>query len=105
MLILKLICYGLRTDFNTNLFEGSQRLLEIAHKIEEPKTICACERKAIFNVRLINDKYVFEGDQVAIDGDKSVTYESLCPKCYYTIRDKYKKRKNNFFLFYFLTSI
>lgn len=77
------ICYGLRTDFAMNGFEGSKRLLLLAHSIEELKTICRCGKKAILNGRKINGKYVFEGEQVAIDGFDHVEYESLCPKCYY----------------------
>lgn len=77
------ICYGLRTDFNTNGFEGSTRLLEIAHSIEEMKTICECGSKATFNARMVDGDFVFDGDQVAIDGEAEVTYVSLCPKCYY----------------------
>ena len=48
---IPVICYGLRTDFLTNGFEGSTRLLEIAHTIEELKTVCKCGQKAIFNAR------------------------------------------------------
>lgn len=94
---IPVICYGLRSDFNTNGFEGSTRLLEIAHTIEELKTICKCGAKATFNIRKVNDKYVFEGDQLAIDGEQNVTYESLCPKCYYKIKNNYYKKssKNN----------
>lgn len=75
------LAYGIRTDFQTVAFPGSARLLEIAHSLEELKTICRCGRKALFNARRINDVYVFDGDQVAIDGEK-VTYESLCASCY-----------------------
>lgn len=74
------ICYGLRTDFLMNGFEGSERLLLLAHSVEELKTICRCGRKAILNARKINDQFVFVGSQVAIDGD--VQYESLCGECY-----------------------
>lgn len=80
---IPVICYGLRTDFMTNGFEGSTRLLEIAHSIEEIKTICRCGSKAIFNCRMINGIPVFSGNQVEIDNNKEVTYESVCPKCYY----------------------
>jgi len=76
------LAYGIRTDFLTYGFPGSIRLLEIAHSLEELKTICRCGRKAMFNARLKNGEFVFDGDQVAIDGDE-VTYESLCPNCYY----------------------
>lgn len=78
---IPVICYGIRTDFQTVAFPGSRRLLEIAHAIEELKTICRCGRKAIFNGRRVGDTFVFDGDQVAIDGDQ-VTYESLCGQCY-----------------------
>lgn len=83
---IPIICYGLRTDFKRNGFEGSTRLLLIAHSIEEMKTICACGKKAIFNGRKINNKSVFEGEQIAIDEQNDVNYESLCGECYY----KYK---------------
>ena len=75
------LAYGIRTDFKTISFPGSMRLLEIAHSLEELKTICRCGRKAMFNGRLINGEFTFDGDQVAIDGDQ-VTYESLCANCY-----------------------
>ena len=77
------ICYGLRTDFKMNGFEGSERLLLIAHSIEELKTICSCGKKAMLNGRKINGKFVFEGDQIAIDQVNNVEYESLCTKCYF----------------------
>ncbi len=75
------LAYGIRTDFQTVAFPGSRRLLEIAHSLEELKTICRCGRKAIFNGRSIDGVFVFDGDQVAIDG-KDVAYESLCAACY-----------------------
>lgn len=89
---IPVICYGLRTDFRTKGFPGSTRLLEIAHTIEEMKTICPCGRKAMFNARIVNGKVTTEGDQVAIDGENSVTYQALCPHCYYKeIRKKKSK--------------
>jgi thymidine kinase len=75
------LAYGIRTDFQTVAFPGSRRLLEIAHSLEELKTICRCGRKAVFNARKIDGRFVFDGDQVAIDG-VDVTYESLCGSCY-----------------------
>lgn len=75
------LAYGIRTDFRTLSFPGSKRLLEIAHSLEELKTICRCGRKAMFNARLVNGEFTFSGEQVAIDGDQ-VTYESLCANCY-----------------------
>lgn len=79
---IPVLAYGIRTDFQTKGFPGSIRLLEISHSLEELKTICRCGKKALFNARLKNGKFTFAGDQVAIDGDK-VTYESLCPSCYF----------------------
>lgn len=84
------LAYGIRTDFQTVAFPGSRRLLEIAHSLEELKTICRCGRKAMFNARLVDGMFVFDGDQVAIDTStalsagqaKQVTYESLCGACY-----------------------
>ncbi len=80
------LAYGIRTDFQTVAFPGSRRLLEIAHSLEELKTICRCGRKAIFNTRKLDGRFVFDGDQVAIDTSVStggeVSYESLCGACY-----------------------
>jgi len=76
------LAYGIRTDFQTVAFPGSRRLLEIAHSLEELKTICRCGRKAVFNARTVNGQFIFDGDQVAIDGDAEVSYESLCGACY-----------------------
>ena len=89
VLDIPVICYGLRTDFMMEGFEGSTRLLLLAHSIEEMKTICKCGKKAILNGRKINDKFVFEGEQVAIDNIDNVQYESLCGHCYF----KYKNNK------------
>ncbi len=85
---IPVICYGLRTDFLTNGFAASSRLLELAHSIEELKTICRCGKKAMFNARKINGSFVFEGAQVAIDNENNVEYESLCPVCYLQEKNK-----------------
>lgn len=82
---LPVLAYGLRTDFQTEPFPGAQRLLELAHSLEELKTICRCGKKAILNSRKINGIRVFDGEQVAIDGQET-TYESLCARCYYEER-------------------
>lgn len=86
---IPVMAYGIRTDFRTAAFPGSARLLEIAHSLEELKTICRCGRKALFNGRLVGGRFVFDGDQVAIDAataavrdEHFVTYESLCGACY-----------------------
>ena len=85
------LAYGIRTDFQTVAFPGSRRLLEIAHSLEELKTICRCGRKAMFNARKVDGVFVFDGDQVAIDTStrlsasgamREVSYEPLCGACY-----------------------
>jgi thymidine kinase len=83
---IPVLAYGIRTDFQTQAFPGSRRLLELAHTLEELKTICRCGRKALFNARLVGGRFVFDGDQVAIDelSTDRVTYESMCAECYLT---------------------
>lgn len=88
---IPVICYGLRTDFRMEGFEGSARLLLLAHSIEELKTICKCGKKAMLNGRKIDGKFVFQGEQIAIESAGKVDYESLCPKCYF----KYRKEAEN----------
>lgn len=78
---IPVLAYGIRTDFQTVAFPGSRRLLEIAHSLEELKTICRCGRKAVFNARRVGERFIFDGEQVAIDGVE-VSYESLCGACY-----------------------
>lgn len=78
---IPVLAYGIRSDFQTNAFPGSARLFELAHSIEEMKTICRCGAKAMFNGRKINGEFVSEGEQVAIDGQQA-SYESLCGKCF-----------------------
>lgn len=78
---IPVLAYGIRTDFRTVAFPGAARLFEVAHSLEELKTICRCGRKAMFNARLIDGVYVFDGDQVAIE-EARVSYEPLCATCY-----------------------
>ncbi|NDK31504.1 thymidine kinase [Nesterenkonia haasae] len=75
------LAYGIRTDFRTHAFPGSARLMDLAHALEELKTICSCGQKAVFNTRRQGDAVIFDGDQIAIDGT-DVWYESLCAACY-----------------------
>ncbi len=75
---IPVICYGLRTDFRGELFEGSQALLSWADTIEEIKTICWCGRKATFNARIQDGHVVREGEQILLGGNES--YISLCRK-------------------------
>lgn len=79
---IPVIAYGLRTDFLRRTFPGSQRLIELADSFENLPAICMCGEFAHFNTRKVNGVYVFEGDQVAIDGADDVTYSSLCGQCY-----------------------
>ena len=75
------ICFGLRTDFQTRLFPGSMRLMELADKIQEIKTICDCGSKATVNARIDgNGHIVTEGAQVVLGGNDS--YIAMCHRCY-----------------------
>ncbi len=79
---ISVICYGLRADFRNQMFPGSKRLFEVADSIEKLPTMCFCGSQAEFNTRKVNGEYVFTGDQVAIDGEQKVEYDSLCGNCY-----------------------
>ena len=75
------LCFGLRTDFLTHLFEGSRRLFEVADSITEIKTICSCGKKAIVNARIDGEgKIVTEGGQILIGGNDS--YVAMCHSCW-----------------------
>ena len=79
---INVICYGLRTDFKTKLFPGSQRLFELADSFEEIKSSCFCDSKTMFNARVnANKEIVTDGDQVEVGGDDR--YISYCRKCYF----------------------
>ena len=84
---IPVLCYGLRCDFQMNGFEGSSRLLQIADDIEELKTICSCGKKATQNLRLLNGRPIFNGDQVEIDNQEDITYVGVCGECYLLLRD------------------
>jgi len=78
---IPVICYGLRTDFLGNLFEGARRLFELADSIEEIKVTCQfCNKKAIFNMRLFGGKPTKEGPQVLVGDDD---YVPTCYGCYF----------------------
>lgn len=86
------ICYGLRTDFLTNSFTGSKRLLEIAHSIEEIKTICVCGKKALFNARFDeNGTMMTQGESIQIETLENPSYLSLCPECYNNKSNKWSQ--------------
>lgn len=80
-LSVPVLCYGLRTDFLTHLFEGSRRLFEVADSITEIKTICACGKKALVNARIDGEgNIVTEGGQILIGGNDS--YVAMCHSCW-----------------------
>ena len=86
---IPVMCYGLRTDFQGNLFEGSAALLAIADELKEIKTICHCGKKAIMVVRLDSDgKVIKEGSQIEIGGNEK--YASLCRKHWKFEMESYK---------------
>ena len=88
---IPVMCFGLRTDFQTRLFPGSRRLMEIADTIQEIKTICDCGAKATVNAR-VNDGYIVtEGAQVVLGGNDS--YIAMCHKCYIRGIREHKKIK------------
>lgn len=89
---IPVICYGLKTDFQSHLFEGSKRLLELADDIEELSTICSCGKKAKFNARFVNGNFTLEGEEILIDGSSAeVEYRPMCGKCYLKNRRKIQK--------------
>ena len=78
---IPVMCFGLRTDFQTHLFPGSRRLMEIADTIQEIKTICDCGAKATVNARIDGTGHIVtEGAQVVLGGNDS--YIAMCHKCY-----------------------
>ena len=78
---LPVLCFGLRTDFLTHFFPGSQRLMELADSITEIKTVCACGRKATVNARIDgNGNVITQGSQVFLGGNDS--YIAMCHKCW-----------------------
>jgi thymidine kinase len=87
---ITVMCFGLRTDFQSKLFAGSKRLMELADNIVEIKSICKCGEKAIINARINSDgKIITSGEQIEIGGNER--YESMCWKCW---QSKINKNKN-----------
>ncbi len=85
---IPVLCYGLLTNFKTELFEGSKRLVEISDSLSEIKMVCACGKKATVNARFIDGKLVTDGNEILIGGDES--YRAMCYTCY----SKLKKETN-----------
>ena len=91
LLDIPVICYGLRLNFRQKDggFEGATRLLQIAHKIEEIKTICDCGRKATRNCRFLDGKLVTDGPDILIDDGKTkIVYRAICSHCYYKLKEE-----------------
>lgn len=72
---INVLCYGIRTDFETKLFSGSARLFELADSTEELKHICSCGKKAVMNARIVDS-----AEKVLIGAEDA--YQSMCRKCY-----------------------
>lgn len=89
---IPVMCFGLRTDFQTKLFPGSRRLMELADAIQEIKTICDCGSKATVNARIDGEGHIVtEGAQVVLGGNDS--YIAMCHRCYVKgIKEKKKIR-------------
>lgn len=78
---VNVLCYGLRTDFQSHLFDGSRRLFEIADTIDEVKSTCTCGRKTIINARIDHaGNVVMDGEQVEIGGNDK--YMAMCRRCW-----------------------
>jgi len=78
---IPVLCFGLRTDFQTHFFPGSARLMELADSMTEIKTVCACGRKATVNARIDEQgNIIYEGSQVLLGGNDS--YVAMCHKCW-----------------------
>lgn len=82
---IPVMAYGLRLNFRLSGggFDGATRLLQIAHDIDEIKTICECGHKATCNARFLNGKFMADGPDVLIDdGHSKIEYRAICPACY-----------------------
>ena len=88
---IPVMCFGLRTDFQTKLFPGSLRLMEVADTIQEIKTICDCGAKATVNARISDGYIVTEGAQVVLGGNDN--YIAMCHRCYIRGIREHKKIK------------
>lgn len=86
---IPVLCFGLKTNFKSELFEGSKRLIEIAESLQEIKSICRCGEKALYNARIVDGYVATSGQEIQIGGDES--YEAMCYACF----NKYKKEMVN----------
>ena len=88
---IPVLCYGLLTNFKTELFEGSKRLVEMAESLMEIKAVCECGKKATVNARFVNGNLTLDGDEVMIGGDE--TYKAMCYNCYSELKKGVKNEK------------
>ena len=83
LLEIPVMCYGLKSNFKGEFFEGSEALMIYADSLEVIVTICSCGKKARFNARKVNGDFVTDGEDVLIDGsNENVEYVPLCGECY-----------------------
>lgn len=88
---IPVICYGLRTTFQSKFFSGSEALMRWADQIEELINLCKCGKKAKFQARQVNGEYVLDGEEIVIDGsNQSINYVPLCGECY--LKEVYDKK-------------
>jgi thymidine kinase len=83
---IQVLCYGLRTDFRSCLFEGSKRLFELASVVKNIPVICDCGNFAVINARIVNGEITVEGDQIDIGGDEK--YRAFCYACWKRFQEK-----------------
>ena len=83
---IQVLCYGLRTDFRSQLFEGSKRLFELASVVKNIPVICDCGNFAVINARVVNGSVTVEGDQVDIGGNEK--YRAFCYACWKKFQEK-----------------
>ena len=89
---IPVLCYGLLTNFKTQLFEGSKRLVEIADSLMEIKTVCSCGKKATINARFVDGRLCTDGDEILIGGDE--TYKAICYQCYTDLKKELYEEEN-----------
>lgn len=89
---VEVMCFGLRTDFQSNFFEGSKRLMELSDEIEEIKSRCDCGRKTSINARFDeNNNLLIDGEQIVIGGNDK--YKALCRKCWFEMKNQNENKE------------
>ena len=81
---IPVLCYGLLTNFKTELFEGSKRLVEISDSLMEIKMVCTCGKKATINARFVDGNLAIDGEEIVVGGNE--TYKAICYHCYNTLK-------------------